>query len=308
MFLAFLLILVATSNLAAQQIKTAPSFASGQAYSLQLVETVEDVRDNPTRKTVRTPITLRVLRNSTSGMDLDWVAGKPTAISPAGPPDPIFEMAERIFENLHLTVHLDESGKYQGLRNEDELRAKIQEFILLLVPQTTAKIADPAERKRAAGAIAKAMTPQAMLSAARKEIDLYFGISGLPLEAGKPLRIKSSVMNPFGERGSLEGEMEITPGAVEAAKGEARIDFHQHFNPASAGPASTGFGSSARSSAARTPSAPDSARASSQLTLEDAGEYVLDLASGRVRSVRHVRTIFEGSRAVRVETTELTTR
>jgi len=228
-------------------------------------------------------------------MDIDWVAGKPNGVPPAGHPDPVFEMAERIFENLHLVVHLDEAGKYEGLRNEEDLKAKIQEFILLLVPQTTAKIPDPAERRRVADTIAKAMTPQAMLSAARKEIDLYFGLSGLPLEAGKPLRIKSSAMNPFGERGSLEGEMEITPVEVDAAEGEARVEFHQQFNP----------GSAARGSPGTTPG--DSSLPA-QLTLEDAGEYVVDLASGRVREVRHARTIFENGRAVRVETTEITLR
>ena len=275
---------LAAGQIAAQQISTVPSYLPGRQYELRLMMSTEDVRDTPPRKTYETPVTLRVIRTSTAGTDLDWIAGKSVGASAAERADPILEMAERIFENLHLRVHLDAAGRYQGLGNEVELKEKIQEFIVLLIPQTTAKIADPAERRRVADAMAKVLTPQAMLSAARKEIDLYFGLSGLPLEAGKPLRIKSSVMNPFGERGTLEGEMEITPMEADSARGEAIIEFRQEFDPQAA-----------------SGTAPPA-----KLTLTDSGEYLLDMSSGRVQRVRHVRTIWENGEAVRVETTEIT--
>ena len=275
---------LAAGQIAAQQISTVPSYLPGRQYELRLMMSTEDVRDTPPRKTYETPVTLRVIRTSTAGTDLDWIAGKSVGASAAERADPILEMAERIFENLHLRVHLDAAGRYQGLGNEVELKEKIQEFILLLVPQTTAKIADPAERRRVADAMAKVLTPQAMLSAARKEIDLYFGLSGLPLDVGKPLRIKSSVMNPFGERGTLEGEMEITPMEADSARGEAIIEFRQEFDPQAA----SGTAPLAK------------------LTLTDSGEYLLDMSSGRVKRVRHVRTIRENGTAVRVETTEIT--
>ena len=282
---------------AAQQVSTVPSYLPGRQYELRLTMSTEDVRDTPPRKTYETPVTLRVIRTSTAGTDLDWVAGKSNGASPEEHADPILQMAERIFENLHLTVHLDAAGRYQGIRNEEELKTKIQEFVLLLVPQTTAKIADPAERRRVADAMAKVLTPATMLSAARKEIDLYFGISGLPLEIGKPLRIKSSVMNPFGERGTLEGEMEITPMEADAARGEAIIEFRQEFDPQAA----------VRNTPGTSPaSGSGSAAGAANLALTDSGEYLLDISSGRVKRVRHVRTIRENGEAVRVETTEIT--
>ena len=293
---ALLALLLAATDLAAQSVPTTPSYRPGQQYRLQLVMSTVDVRDQPPEKRYTAPVTLRVVRNSTAGTFLDWVAGKSAGRSAEESADPILEMAENIFENLHLTVHLDPAGKYHGIQNEDELKAKIQEFELLLIPQTTAKIADPAERRRAADAMAKLMTPQAMLSAARKEIDLYFGLSGLLLEVGKPLRIKSSILNPFGEQGTLDGEMEITPVEADAATGEARIEFHQEFAPASAG-ATTGKNLVPGSQ----PVAP-----AGDMTLVDSGEYVLELSSGRVQQVRHVRTIRQGGEAVRVETTEIT--
>ena len=144
----------------------------------------------------------------------------------------------------------------------------------------------------------KLLTPQALLSAARKEIDLYFGLSGLPLEAGKPLRINSSAMNPFGERGTLEGEMEITPVEVDSARDEAIVEFRQEFDPKALGGTVPGRNSAFGS---------DVAAAAANLTLTDSGEYVLDLSTGRVKQARHVRTIRQDGEAVRVETTEITT-
>ena len=111
----------------------------------------------------------------------------------------------------------------------------------------------------------KLLTPQALLSAARKEIDLYFGLSGLPLEAGKPLRINSSAMNPFGERGTLEGEMEITPVEVDSARDEAIVEFRQEFDPKALGGTVPGRNSAFGS---------DVAAAAANLTLTDSGAEI----------------------------------
>ena len=283
--------------LAEQTIPTVPSYLAGQHYTMRLEITTEDIRDHPPQKTYQTPIALRVLRKSTDGTLLDWVTGKSSATAGASA-DPVLDLAENIFENLHMTVRLDPAGKYQGIQNEDELKAKIQEFELLLIPQATAKIADPSERARMAEGMTKAMTPATMLSAAREEVDLYFGISGLPLVVGKPVQVPSSVLNPFGEQGILDGQLETTPIGVDSAKGEARIEFHQEFDPkARAGGKNMIFGSQSGTGAAREDSG---------LTLTDSGEYLLDLASGRVKQVRHVRTIRRGGEAVRTETTTIT--
>jgi hypothetical protein len=105
-------------------------------------------------------------------------------------------------------------------------------------------------------------------------------------------------LNPFGQRGTLDGQMQITPVEVDSEKGEARVEFHQEFDPqARAGAAGKNmmFGSQT--------AVPDSG-----LKLTDSGEYLLDLASGRVKLVRHVRTIRQGGEAVRTETTEITLR
>jgi len=289
--------LLAAGELGAQAIPTVPDYLPGQQYELRLVMSTEDARDTPPRKTYQTPITLRVVRKSTAGTELEWMAGKTVPLGAEAQPNPILEMVEKIFEDLHLRVQLDATGRYQGIRNEAELRAKIQEFVLLLVPQATAKIPDPAERRRAADAMGKMLTPQALLSAARKEIDLYFGLAGLPLEAGKPLRIKSSALNPFGERGTLEGEMEITPVEVDSIRDAAVIEFRQEFIPGTAGSILPGSNVAAGS---------DLAAAGANLTLTDSGEYVLELSSGRVKQVRHVRTILQDGQPVRVETTVIT--
>lgn len=292
-----LLILLVPGILEAQTIKTAPSYRPGQRYQLLLVQSTEDARDTPPEKTYQTPVTLRVVRTSTAGTDLDWVAGQSSPIEANVPDDPILTMVEKIFRDLRLTVHLDADGKYQGLLNETELRAKIQEFVLLLIPQATSKIPDPAKRRRAADAMGKMLSPPALLSAARQEIDLYFGLSGLPLEVGKVLRIKSSALNPFGERGTLDGEMEITPTAVDDARGEAIVEFLQGFDPQATGRSGGGKDFT---------SGPNSAAAAAGLSLTDTGEYVLDTSSGRVKQVRHVRTIRQDGEPVRVETTEIT--
>jgi len=297
--LSCLAVLMTSGALAAQTINTAPSYQLGQTYELRMATTVEDARDTPPRKAYETPVTLRVARSSTAGTDLEWMAGKSVALDANAQPNPILNMVEKIFENLRLTVRLDASGRYLGIRNATELQVKIQEFVLMLIPQTTAKIQDAAERRRAADVMGKMLTPQALLSAARKEIDLYFGLSGLPLEAGKAMRIKSSAMNPFGERGTLEGEMEITPMEVDAARGVAIVEFRQEFDPKAAGGSMPGRNSAFGSEAAA---------AAANLTLTDSGEYVLDLSSGRVKQVRHVRTIRQDGEAVRVETTEITVR
>ena len=291
--------LLASGDLAAQVLNTAPAYLPGQQLELTLVMSVEDARDNPPKKTVETPVTLRVVRKSTAGTNLDWVAGRSVGTGAAERADPVLHMVETIFEDLRLTVHLDAEGRYQGIRNEQELRAKIQEFLLLLIPQSMAKIRDAAERSRAEAAMSRILTPEALLSAARKEIDLFFGLSGLPLEVGQPLRIMSSALNPFGARGTLEVEMEITPINADVARGEAIVEFRQEFDPGSADAVLPG---------ASLATEPEADPAGVGLVLTDTGEYMLDLSSGRVKQARHVRTIRQNGEAVRVETTEITVR
>ena len=290
-----LTLLLAAGDLTAQQIRTVPDYLPGREYELRLAMSIEDARDDPPQKSYETNVKLRVERKGTRGTDLDWVAGRATGRSAAERQDPILEMVEHIFEDLHLTVNLDPDGKYAGIANEAELRAKIQEFVLLLVPQAAARIPDAAQRRQAEAAMAKLLTPEALLSAARKEIDLYFGISGLPLELGSPLHIQSSALNPFGELGSVEAEMQITPIEIDTVNEEAIVEFRQEFDPGKISASGTGSGQSL-----------EPALAGNNLLLTDSGDFVLDLSSGRVKSVRHVRTIRQDGETVRVETTEIT--
>lgn len=275
----------------AQGIVINPRYQPGQKLSLQLEIQSDDARDNSQRKTYHTPISLRVVRKSTTGTQLEWQAGVATKEGGAAPADPIFEMAEKIFADLRLQVQLDPTGQYLGLRNESELKAKIQEFVTLLAPQATAKIADAATRQRNAEAITKALTPETLLSAARKEIDLFFGLSGLRLEAGKTTRIKSALLNPFGPTGTLDGEMEITPGPPNAVTGETRVAFAKKYDP------TLSYDSAGKSA---------SADPSQQMSLDDKGEFVMDSTTWQVKQVRHVRTIRRNKEAVRTETTVIT--
>lgn len=270
-----------------------PNFLTAQKLSLQLKIQLEDARNNPPKRTYQTPISLRVLRKSTSGTQLEWLAGVGSREG-AGAQDPIFDMAEKIFADLRLQIQLDSSGKYMGLRNEDALKARIQEFLDLLVPQATAKIPDTAARAKASEGIRAALAPAVLLSAARKELDLFFGISGLRIEPGKPVRVKSGLLNPFGVTGTLDGEMELVADTVDAAANEVRVAFAQHYDPQST---LTFSGSN--------PSAP-APGAAPQMSMEDRGEFLLDTRNWQVKQVRHVRTIRQNKQAVRTETTVIT--
>ncbi|HWP85391.1 MAG TPA: hypothetical protein VNN17_09390 [Terriglobia bacterium] len=283
-------LLLAAADLSAQTIRTAPDYRPGQQFRLLLMQTTEDARDNPPRKTYEMPVALRVVRRGTAGTELEWVAGKPLRRQDSPPADPVLELAEKVFENLRLTVRIDPAGRYQGIANEADLLARLQTFLLLLIPQSAANISDPQQRERTIEALRKVLTPQFLLSAARKEVDLYFGLSGLPLDAGVPLRIKTSAMNPFGSAGVLEGAMEITPLVANPDSGEVMVEFRQEFDAAAMlGPAT----------AARNAPGPS-------WTLSDSGDYVLELETGAVKRVRHVRILRRNGEPVRVETTELT--
>lgn len=271
-----------------------PNYLPTQRLSMQLDIELADARNKPPRKTYRTPISLRVLRKSTGGTQLEWLAGKGTREDGAPQQDPIFDMAEKIFADMKLHVQLDAAGKYLGLRNEEELKARIQEFLDLLVPQTIAKIPDEAARPKASEAIRAALAPAVLLSAARKEMDLFFGISGLRLEPGKPVRVKSGLLNPFGVTGTLDGEMEVVAEPLNAATGEARVLFSQQYDPHSS--MSYQAGQPARSAA----------DAAQQMSMEDCGEFLLDSRTWQVKQVRHVRTIRQSKQAVRTETTVIT--
>jgi hypothetical protein len=268
-----------------------PRYAPGQTFSLQLESRIQDARDESPEQVYRAPVTLRVLRNSTSGTLLEWKAGKGTIENSKATSDPMLEMAERIITELALVVQLDSAGRYVGLINEADLRSRVEVFTNLLIPQATAKITDAAARRRTASAMTAALTPEAILIAARKEVDLYFGISGMLLQPGHSTRRKSSLLNPFSTTGSLSGEMEINAQVIRAGDGEVLVEFSQHYDPAQT------FQMSAET---------DRRNELAQLTLDDAGEFLLNTESWRVTRVQHVRTIRRNKQAVRVETTVIT--
>jgi hypothetical protein len=266
-----------------------PNFLTGQKLSLTLAIQLDDARSNPQQKSYRTPVSLRVLRKSTSGTTLEWLAGT-GARQGVGSQDPVFDMAEKIFADLKLQVQLDSAGKYLGVRNEDELKGRIQGFLELLVPQAVLKIPDVSARAKASETIRAALAPPVLLSAARKELDLYFGISGLRLEPGKPVRVKSGLLNPFGVTGTLDGEMQIVAQPTDTAANEVRIAFSQNYDPQSS----------------LTFSAGKPANPAQQLSMEDRGEFLLDTRNWQVKEVRHMRTIRQNKEAVRTETTVIT--
>src|SRR5262245_52131966 len=139
-----------------------PRYTPGQTISLLLESRIEDARDNLPEQVYRAPVALRVLRQSTSGTILEWRAGKGTLENGRAGDDPMLQMAERIVTELALVVQLDASGLYLGVQNEADLRSRVEVFTRLLIPQTTAKIADATARDRAAAAMSAALTPEAM--------------------------------------------------------------------------------------------------------------------------------------------------
>ena len=263
-----------------------PNYLTAQKLSLLLEIQLEDARNSPAQKSYHTPVTLRVMRKSTSGTQLEWLAGAGSREGTGGQ-DPVFDMAEKIFADLRLQVQLDPAGKYLGLRNEEELKGRIQEFLDTLVPQTVAKIPDVASRAKASEGIRAALAPPVLLSAARKELDLFFGISGLRMEPGKPVHVKSGLLNPFGVTGTLDGEMQIVADPIDKARNEVRVAFSQEYDPQKALNFSSG----------------KPADAAQQMSMEDHGEFLLDASNWQVRQVRHVRTIRQNKTAVRTETT-----
>jgi len=270
-----------------------PRYAPGTTISLALESRIEDARDNTSGEQIyRAPITLRVLRNSTSGTLLEWKAGKGSLENVKQTTDPLVNMAEQIITELGLIVQLDSAGRYVGLQNEAALRARVETFAKLLIPQATASIKDAAVRQRALAAMTAALTPETLLSAARKELDLYFGISGLHLEPGRVIRKKSALLNPFAPIGSLSGEMEIRPGETNPKNGEVLVEFHQQYDPGKIFQMSAGQSSAAAET--------------SKLTMDEAGQFILDSATWQVRKVRHTRTIRRNKEAVRAETTVIT--
>ena len=269
-----------------------PSYAPGTTLSLALESRIEDARDNSSGEQIyRAPVTLRVLRNSTAGTLLEWKAGKGSLENVKQTTDPLVNMAEQIITALGLIVQLDPAGRYIGLQNEAALRARVETFAKLLIPQATAKIKGTVARQQAVAVMTAALTPETLLSAARKELDLYFGISGLQLEPGRVIRKKSALLNPFAPAGSLNGEMEIRSAEIDPTNRKLLVEFHQQYDPGKT------FQMSAGSSAAEE---------TSKITLDEAGQFVLDSATWQVREVRHTRTIRRNKEAVRTETTVIT--
>ncbi len=298
LFLLMSALPVALPLLQAQAIPTIPDYPLGKRIDLLLKMQVEEIRDPDKSRAFTTPVSLRVVRKSTAGTTLDWYAEKSTYEDPRVASNPLVSMAEQIFEHLHFLVLLDPEGRYLGISNKQELENKIKEFVLLLIPQATSQFADPERRSQAGQVMRKVLTPPALLSAAMKEIDLFFGLSGLDLEKGQSRQIESSLLNPFGGAGSLTGHMQITPVDVDPSTGAATVEFRQEFGPASL----AGLTEQMSSAAGNASPAPVAVPA---MNLIDTGEYVLDLATGRVRTVRHVRRIQVDGETVRVETTEI---
>jgi hypothetical protein len=227
---------------------------------------------------------------------LEWVQGN-TAIEEAPAATlPVVRAASETLSGLRMELKLSSDGEYLGLRNAAEVRTAVAKAAEVVVRHSAAAV--PASyREQFIRTLSKMMPPERLINSAAKDVSIYFGLSGVELESGKPVRTQLETPNPLGGGDKLRSDVEIALRSIDP--GEARLSYSQRYD-------SHALAGMMSSFVRQLPRKPLARSELPKIELVDQADYTLDLNTGWMKRVHHTRTTTAGDVLRRTDTTDIT--
>ena len=199
----------------AQVLSLRPSLQVGDQFELELIRSREDAARPQSNGKSRTVIHVAVLEAGAKGFLLEWRQGATSYNNPDIVKNPVAAAAANAFKDMRLEVILGPNGNFTGLRNQEEVTAKLQSALDSMLSTLVPRVENPQERKTAEAIVRRLMSPQILLSTAASDVQTYFGVYGLSVSKGKPVENIVQQTSPLGP-GAIPATFRLTLETLDA--------------------------------------------------------------------------------------------
>ncbi|MEO5926093.1 MAG: hypothetical protein ABIR70_19890 [Bryobacteraceae bacterium] len=274
-FLAILFTVLSALSGSAQTLSVKPHFTVGDTFTVE----ISHVRSNSTRPEsnakARNLNQVRVVETGPTGSLLEWVEGPVDYDDPAQVGNPVVAGASKALDNLRLMVKLNARGEFTELQNEAVVSKQLLDVAEKVVKSVTAEA--PADQRAGLEVVVRQMMqPAALLSSATRDIQMYFSLHGVEIEAAKPVETTVHLPNPISGT-PIQAKLRIR---LESAN---NLTVQTIFNASEVQAAMTELISKA---------APGSPVPT--VEVQDGGKYVYAPAPGLMQSVTYTRKVKAG--------------
>ena len=251
---------------------------------VQVIESVTDIR-------------ISVLEVVDDGFILEWVFGKTNIDLPAltaanATGNSLLQRLGAVLEGIRVEYETDRLGIYRGLRNVAEIADQKDDLFEALVAEMAGHLSDDEARIVATDVIEDLMgSPQQIEVAFSQDIQLYHALFGSTLDSKNPILFASLVPTLFSSD-VIPSLNEIHLIGYDANDGCAVAQMQGKVDGERAKQTIlTGYFKRLEESGI----APPSSGSEPDVTLEEKGQYHIDLNVGWLRSMDHLRRTLIGS-------------
>ena len=179
-----------------QDIEVRPKLVQGDKFRLEVTRIRRDSSRPQMNASGRTIVDGQVVSAGADGFVVDWVPGDTTFDNPQVMQDPTLAAAVQAGKGMRFRIALGPDGDFDRLLNEAEIRPKIQAMVGTIVSNLASQL-PASQRKNFQDVMGRVLSPEALISSATQDAQIYWGLYGLSLGAGESIAVKLEQPNPM---------------------------------------------------------------------------------------------------------------
>ncbi|MCI0341034.1 MAG: hypothetical protein L0216_07745 [Planctomycetales bacterium] len=267
-------------------------WAVGEKIRLEMRKEREETRGGKALPSSghKIPVTVEVREKKADGYVFRWTYGKAEPADPAAPRNPLAERLANLAQGLALDIRTDEDGTPEGLANPESVVSFYEKAFEVLGAEW-AKAGMPApSQEQMLRALQPFRSPETVGVAALRDPMIFFVVCGGEFRLGEKRDYEDQLPNPFGGE-PFPSRAWFRMNEVRDEGREAVIEWRQTLDPEKSREILLAtFKAMAEKMGTPLPAEKDLP----SLSVEDQGLFVMEVATGWPRSVRHERTTLSG--------------
>ncbi|MCX8037994.1 MAG: hypothetical protein N3D11_13270 [Candidatus Sumerlaeia bacterium] len=274
-----------------QTVRLTPRWKKGEKLRYEMHKSRQRLEDGkkPLGYGGRTDVDIEVLEARAGGFLIAWTYGESQLDDSRLAGEPMLRAIADIVKGRPILLELDADASLMGVRNWQELRSTFMQALELVLSEMAKAKEDPATIALLRTQLRSMLsTKQQIEILGTMEAGIFFLVPGMEFEGGEPIEVETEIANPFGgspfpatERFELE--------TVDAKRGVAKVKRVRTAEPEAATRRLGKIVEDMAGKAGKGPRPGD--KMPKVLLFEDAGEFVVNLSTGWIESLKHTRTV-----------------
>jgi hypothetical protein len=180
-----------------QDIEIRPKLVQGDKFRLEVTRVRRDSSRPQMNASGRTVVDAQVVSAGTNGFVLDWIPGETIFDNPQAMQDPTLAAAVQAGKGMRFRIALGPDGEFDRLLNEAEVRPKLQAMVGTIVSDLANQL-PASQRRNFQDMMGQLLSPEALISSATQDAQIYWGLYGAALAAGESISAKLEQPSPMG--------------------------------------------------------------------------------------------------------------